>query len=95
LIYQVGLNEKEILHVLQQEGFDIKARTLKHVRLTQGLLYQTQDPVAAQLEVEKALSQLRSELSTGQIEGYGRRLLHRHFRSKGILISRCVIQRYM
>jgi hypothetical protein len=32
LFYQVGLEEKEMLHVLQQEGFNIEARTLKYIR---------------------------------------------------------------
>ncbi|KAL2827512.1 hypothetical protein BDW59DRAFT_143900, partial [Aspergillus cavernicola] len=54
LIYQVSLDKKKILHILQQEG----------------------DLVAAQLEIKKALSQLCTGLSTGQIKGYSQRLLY-------------------
>ncbi|KAL6229678.1 hypothetical protein BDW75DRAFT_235014 [Aspergillus navahoensis] len=54
-MYQVGLNEAEILKILQLEGFDIQARTLRYIRHSLGL-------------VEKVMDTLRTELSTGQIK---------------------------
>ncbi|OJJ07710.1 hypothetical protein ASPVEDRAFT_46950 [Aspergillus versicolor CBS 583.65] len=87
-MYQVGLNEEEILHVLQLEGFNIQARTLKYVRQRQGLLRRTTNTIADQAIVEGVLKQLRTELSSGQIEGYGMRMLYHHFRSQGFLIAR-------
>ncbi|KAL4860412.1 hypothetical protein BDV12DRAFT_191720 [Aspergillus spectabilis] len=88
LMYQVGLEEHEILHILQAEGFNIQARTLKYVRHRLGLLRHTTNTIADQAEVERVLTQLRTELSNGQIEGYSRRMLYHHFRNQGFLISR-------
>ncbi|KAL4965070.1 uncharacterized protein BDV14DRAFT_189871 [Aspergillus stella-maris] len=88
LMYQVGLNEAEILRILQLEGFDIQARTLKYIRQRLGLVHWTANPIINQAKVEKVMNTLRTELSTGQIEEYGRRMLHTHFKSKGLLISR-------
>lgn len=92
LMYQVGLNEEEILHVLQLEGFNIQARTLKYVRQRQGFLRRTTNTIADQAIVEGVLKQLRTELSSGQIEGYGMRMLYHHFRSQGFLIARYIIK---
>ncbi|THC88600.1 hypothetical protein EYZ11_011951 [Aspergillus tanneri] len=36
----------------------------------------------------KVTQQLQKELEKGQIEGYGKELLHRHFRSQGFMIAR-------
>jgi hypothetical protein len=91
LMFQVGLSDTEILHVLKHEGWDIKARTLKNVRLKLGLYRYITDPTANQAEVDRVLNQLRTELATGQIEGYGRRLLHQHFKSQGFLLARSVL----
>ncbi|KAL4864173.1 hypothetical protein BDV12DRAFT_205896 [Aspergillus spectabilis] len=65
LFYQVGLEEKEMLRVLQYEGFEIEAA-----------------------QVEEVFAHLRTELSKGQIEGYGRRLLYQHIQSQGYLLAR-------
>lgn len=86
LFYQVGLEEQDLLYVLQQEGFDIKARTLQYIRLKLGLYRRKRDSATAQAQVEAVLSKLQDELAAGQIEGYGSRL-HQHFRSKGYCIS--------
>ncbi|KAL4732819.1 hypothetical protein BDV11DRAFT_210668 [Aspergillus similis] len=88
LMYQVGLNEAEILKILHLEGFDIKARTLKYIRHSLGLVHWTTNPVINQAKVERVMDTLRTELSIGQIEGYGRRMLYTHFKSQRLLISR-------
>ena len=91
LFYQVGLEEREMLYALQQEGFDIQASTLKYIRHQQGLFRRVRNDVIAQAQVEDVLSQLKTEISTGQIEGYGQRLLQQHLRSQGYMISRYYI----
>ncbi|KAL3429984.1 hypothetical protein BDV09DRAFT_189660 [Aspergillus tetrazonus] len=87
-MYHVGLNEAEILKILQLEGFDIKACTLKYIRHSLGLVHWTTNPVINQAKVERVINTLYTELSTGQIEGYGRRMLYTYFKSQGLLISR-------
>jgi hypothetical protein len=88
LMYQVGLSEVEILHVLRCEGWNIQPRTLKYVRHQLGLYRRTTNPVADQAEVDRVLNQLHTDLATGLIEGYGRRLLHQHFKNQGFLLGR-------
>jgi Clr5 domain len=87
LFFQVGLEEKEMLQILQAEGFEITARTLRRLRSRLGLRRRTK-PIEAQLQVEEVIREIQSELDKGTIEGYGKEFLHRHFRSKGFMISR-------
>lgn len=91
LIYQVGLSDEEILHTLKLEGYDITPRSLKYIRHQKGFLRRLANPVADQAQVENVLNQLRTDLATGQIEGYGIRFLHQHFKNQGFLIGRYVI----
>lgn len=91
LFYQIGLEEDELLEVLQQDGFDISARTLQYLRQKLGLYRRIKNPIAAQAQVDNMLEQLRTELDHGQIEGYGKTLLHTYFRGKGHLMARYVI----
>ncbi|KAL4962587.1 uncharacterized protein BDV14DRAFT_178267 [Aspergillus stella-maris] len=88
LIYQVGLSDEEILHTLKLEGYDITARSLKYIRHQKGFLRRLANPVADQAQVENVLNQLRTDLATGQIEGYGIGFLHQHFKNQGFLIGR-------
>jgi hypothetical protein len=88
LFFQVGLEEKDLHHVLKCEGFDITPQTLKYLRHRLGLFRRTINPVIAQQQVEAVIEELQKELEKGQIEGYGRRLLHRHFRNHGFMIGR-------
>jgi hypothetical protein len=90
LMYQVGLNEVEIIDVLNREGFKLSPRTYKYVRHQLGLLQFTTNPILEQQQVEKVLEKLRTEISNGQLEGYGRRMLYHHFRSNGFQIARYV-----
>jgi hypothetical protein len=88
LFYQVGLEEKDLLHALQCEGFDLTAHTLKYLRHRLGLFRRTRDPITTQLQVENVIQELQKELEKGQIEGYGKELLYRHFRRHGFTIAR-------
>ncbi|KAL4956709.1 hypothetical protein BDW69DRAFT_70105, partial [Aspergillus filifer] len=88
LMYHVGLGEADILKVLRSEGYGIQARTLRFIRTKLGMLYWTLNPVRDQEQVNAVMETLRTELASGQIEGYGRRMLATHFRSQGLLIGR-------
>jgi arginine repressor len=87
LFFQVGLEEKELLHALQNEGFEITAGTLKRLRHRLGLQRRT-NPIEAQQQTDEIIQAVEEELKKGIIEGYGKELLHRHFRSKGFMIAR-------
>ncbi|KAL4972835.1 hypothetical protein BDW66DRAFT_162600 [Aspergillus desertorum] len=84
----LGLEEKELLKVLQLDGYKIEASTLKYLRHKLGLFRRTTNSMASQAHVETVLSRLRAELKNGQIEGYGKTFLHQHFRSQGLFMAR-------
>lgn len=88
LFFQVGLEDKELLSVLQKEGFFIFSRTLRRLRTQLGLFRRVRDPLAQQLQREEMLQVLVREAERGVIQGYGKELLHRHIRSKGYIIGR-------
>ena len=85
LFYQVGLEDKDMLRVLQAEDFDIDDRTLKRLRVQLGLRRRT---MKAQQQTDEIIRKIQEELEQGTIEGYGKELLHRHFRSKGLIVAR-------
>ena len=78
LFYKMGLEDTEILAVLQSEGFQINARTLRHVRMELGLVRRTDDPSQQEAQEKLALQGLIQEAEAGTIEGYGKELLYRH-----------------
>lgn len=88
LFHEVGLKDKEILVVLQSEGFQINARTLRRVRTELGLVRRTDDPVQQQIQEETALQGLVQEIEAGTIEGYGKELLYRQMRQAGYAVPR-------
>lgn len=87
LFFQNGLEEKELLRALQDEGFEIAPRTLQRLRLRLGLQRRT-NPIKAQQQTDEIIQGIQEELEKGTIEGYGKELLHRHFRGKGFIIAR-------
>ena len=87
LFFQNGLEEKELLRALQDEGFDITHRTLKRLHTQLGLRRRT-NHIEAQQQIDEIVQAIEEELERGTIEGYGKELLHRHFRSKGFMIAR-------
>ena len=88
LFFQVGLEDKELLSVLQRDGFCISSRTLERLHTQLGLFRRVRDPLAQQLQREEMLEVLVREAERGVIQGYGKELLHRHIRSKGYIIGR-------
>ena len=87
LYFQVGLEDKDMLGILQAEGFEITDRTLKRLRTQLGLRRRT-NLVEAQQQIDEIAQEIQKELEQGTIEGYGKELLHRHFRSKGLIVAR-------
>lgn len=87
LFYQVGLEEKDMLRTLEAEGFTITSATLKRLRLRLGLR-RRMNVVEAQQQIDEIAQEIQKELGQGTIEGYGKELLHRHFRGKGLIVAR-------
>ena len=84
------LQDKNILKILQKEGYKIKARVLQQIRKDMGLLRRV-DPFN-QKEAQRLLFEIvQKELDKGHIEGYGRGNLYAYFRSQMHIVSRLVI----
>ena len=79
----MGLEDTEILTVLQSEGFQINARTLQCVHMELGLIQCTDDPSQQQAQEKLALQGLIQEAEAGTIEGYGKELLYHHMQQAG------------
>jgi Clr5 domain len=87
LFFECGLEDREMLHVLQDENFDITLRSLG--RLRRGLnLHRRESPTQAEQKTPEYKEIIKEELRKGIIIGYGREMLHRHFRSLGVIIAR-------
>lgn len=83
------MTDKEILTILQEEGHTIQETGLVRLRKKNGWVKWSSKSEAETSEAElKALVQ--HELAAGCIRGYGRELLHTHFRRLGYLIPRYV-----
>ena len=88
LIFQLSLLDKQILPILQSEGYKISGRTLRRLR---GKLGISRRVVSAEGKADRSAEIQRvieSEINTGDIEGFGRSLLHKHLRRHGYLFPR-------
>lgn len=72
----MGLEDTEILAVLQSDGFQINARTLQHVCMELGLIQCIDNPSQQQAQEKLAFQDLIQELEAGTIEGYRKELLY-------------------
>ncbi|KAJ6168622.1 hypothetical protein N7497_001465 [Penicillium chrysogenum] len=88
LFFDVGLTDQEIVTVLHDEGYDVSARTLRRLRHQLGIRLRLDSPTQQQAQVQEILDALTEEMDKGTIEGYGKELLHNHFRSKGYVFAR-------
>ena len=88
LFFQVGLEEKELLSVLQTEGYSLSSRTLQYIRTKLGLKRRVRDPIQAQLQREQILEVLQAEAEKRLIQAYGKEMLHRYIRGQGFIIER-------
>lgn len=88
LFFEVGLSDQEIVAVLHDEGHDVSKRTLRRLRQKLGIRLRLDSPAQQQAQVQEILDALTEEMDKGTIEGYGKELLHNHFRSKGYVFAR-------
>jgi transposase len=88
LFFDVGLGDAEIATVLNEEGYNISLRTLRRLRHQLGIRLRLDSPTGQQEQVQEILEALVEEMDKGTIEGYGKELLHNHFRSKGYVFAR-------
>lgn len=88
LFFEVGLSDQEIVAVLHDEGHDVSKRTLRRLRHKLGIRLRLDSPSQQQAQVQEILDALTEEMDKGTIEGYGKELLHNHFRSKGYVFAR-------
>ncbi|KAJ5143195.1 uncharacterized protein N7515_001982 [Penicillium bovifimosum] len=88
LFFDVGLSDQEIITVLHDEGYAVSLRTLRRLRSRLGIRLRLDTPAQQQAQVQEILNALTEELDKGTIEGYGKELLHNHFRSKGHVFAR-------
>lgn len=88
LFFEIGLNDQDILHVLQQEGYSINQYSLVRLRFTLNLrrsLRTEEQRAQADIVVRRLIQE---ELQKGVIDGYGRGYLYTHFRQQGHIIAR-------
>lgn len=88
LFFEVGLSDQHIITVLHDEGYDVSHRTLRRLRHRLGIRLRLDSPAQQQAQVQEILDALTEEMDKGTIEGYGKELLHNHFRSKGHVFAR-------
>ena len=90
LFFENGLEDKDMLKVLQAEGFDIAMKTLKRHRLKLGIVRRPTDLTPETKEAADRIIQklLEAEMKKKVIDGYGRRLLYQHMRQQGNIIAR-------
>jgi hypothetical protein len=87
LFYQCCLSDKDILYVINKEGYSIGAWGLKRLRKELNLPRRVSS--IDREEAERALLEtVQKELDKGTIEGLGRANLYAYFRSHGHNVSR-------
>lgn len=88
LFFEIGLEDKDILAVLQAEGFNIGKYVLVRLRFELGLRRRIRGVEEQQKADELVRRLVAEELEKGVIDGYGRGYLHTHFRQRGHIIAR-------
>ena len=78
LFFEIGLEDNDLLHALQDEGFDITNWTLKRLRTQLDLWHHT-NPIEAQQQMDEIVQAIEEELEKEIIKRYGKKLLHYHF----------------
>ncbi|KAI9779460.1 MAG: hypothetical protein M1816_001870, partial [Peltula sp. TS41687] len=87
LFLECYLDDEEILDLLREEKYMLSSTGLVRIRKSMGLLRRL--PLENRQEADRQLRELvQLELAKGEITGYGRELLHTHFRAQGYIASR-------
>jgi hypothetical protein len=89
LFFDSGLNDILMLKVLQKEGYTVTASKLRRIRTDLGLARRISKE-AADLSTDALSSIVKTELDKGTILSYGKTMLHAHFQSLGVNVSRYV-----
>ncbi|KAB8073331.1 hypothetical protein BDV29DRAFT_191850 [Aspergillus leporis] len=71
LFFQVGLEDKDIIHVLHQEEVTLASCTLRCMRKSLGLVRRTESLFERQYQTEAILQALLEESEKGKIQGFG------------------------
>jgi hypothetical protein len=90
LFFDFCLNDKDMLRVLQKDGYQIKARVLSQIRKDMGL-HRRRDSFGQEEADRMLLEIVQKELNKGHIEGYGRGNLYTYFRNQMHIVSRYVL----
>jgi hypothetical protein len=88
LFFEIGLDDKDMLRVLQEEGFEIGSSALVRLRFELNLrrsLRTEEQRIQADIVVRGLIDE---EIKKGVIDGYGRTYLYTHFRQQGHIIAR-------
>ncbi|GLA56245.1 hypothetical protein AnigIFM63604_006246 [Aspergillus niger] len=88
LFFERCLSDAEILRTVRNEGYTVSARTLRRIRMEQGLVRRTDDSSERQLQDDIATKHLLEAYNEGTIQGYGRELLFAHMRGERLIIPR-------
>ena len=84
LFYQVSLEDKDMLHILQAEDFDIDDWTLKRLHVQLDLQHCM---MKAQQQTDEIIQKIQEELKQETIKRYEKKLLHYHFKSKDLIVA--------
>lgn len=86
-LYRQGLRDLEILRVLEKEGYQTTAASLKRIRKKLDLQTYIRGE-ERELADEEIIPLVKEEFDKGVIHGFGREFLYTYFRSQGIFIAR-------
>jgi Clr5-like protein len=89
ILFRLNCTDEEILEDLQMGGYRIGKTAVTRIRKDLGLIHRMTVGDRARMDDELFII-LAREVDDGRIEGYGRRLLHSYFKSKGALVSRYI-----
>jgi hypothetical protein len=88
LFFEVGLEDQDMLHVLQEEGFQLGKYALVRLRFELNLRRRIRTEEQSRQANEIIQRLVAEELQKGLIDGYGYRYLYTHLRQKGYIIAR-------
>ena len=86
LFFEIDLEDDDMLHVLQDERFEITFWILKKLWCWLDLWHHT-NFIEAQQQTDKIIEAIEKELKKETIEKYEKELLHHHFWNRDFMIS--------
>jgi hypothetical protein len=84
LFFDYQLNDQGITDRLRREGYSVTQHGVRAIRARMGLYRRLNDPADQEKARNSLRAEVRNELSHGIIQGYGRGLIHTHFRMRRI-----------